>query len=80
MFTYMLAPWIRHGIGKNCGGGPGVVRLQVWPGVSQLDLGAADLRIFSSPDARGSPPLGRGRRCHGHRQTGRSGRTGWAGD
>ena len=51
MFTYMLAPWIRHGIGKNCGGGPGVVRLQVWPGVSQLDLGAADLRIFSSPDA-----------------------------
>ena len=30
---------------------PGVVRLQVWPGVSQLDLGAADLRIFSSPDA-----------------------------
>lgn len=31
--------------------GEGVVRLQVWPGVSQLDLGAADLRIFSSPDA-----------------------------
>lgn len=35
----------------RAGAHAGVVRLQVWPGVSQLDLGSADLRIFSSPDA-----------------------------
>ncbi|CAJ1332852.1 unnamed protein product [Effrenium voratum] len=30
--------------------GEGVIRLQVWPGVASMELGSADLRIFSSPD------------------------------
>ena len=44
--TEMTGP--KFALNRN---GEGVVRLQVWPGVTALDLGAADLRIFSSPDA-----------------------------
>ncbi|CAK9062526.1 Hypothetical protein (Fragment) [Durusdinium trenchii] len=43
--TEMTGP--KFSLNRN---GEGVLRLQVWPGVSHLELGAADLRIFASPD------------------------------
>lgn len=43
--TEMTGP--KFGLNRN---GDGVLRVQVWPGVTTLEQGSADLRIFSSPD------------------------------